>query len=326
MTILTGNMLVNITLSTLNDRLLGENLFLSIFLTTFVLLLFGEVTPKTVAVKKRESFAYVFAPFVQVVSYIVMPIARILGFVSSLVLPEDRGRIVGEAEMKSAIEEGRAQGHITERISALAENALELDEKDIDLLAIPTNGFKIFTMSEQPDLACHFRMDKDLSAVVIIGNDETDIRAVILRWEYLSGRDNASFVIVPETTSVLSAYTQLVEKGAGLLVLVDEHGRITGIVPGQNILSAVFTPPGKKENTFRSIGGFTIYPGKILLGELPLSLPVKRARTLSGAIVEILGRIPVKGEVFQLENMEIRIIDANQRLIRKVAIKQEEIE
>ena len=327
LTILTGNMLVNITLSTINDNLLGHNIFLSVFVTIVFLLLFGEVTPKTVAVQKRESFAHVFSPFFKYVSILLYPISKSLEVVSSIILPQDTSRIVGEAEMKSAIEESAEFKLISKRITALTKNTLEMDKADIALIAVPISGFRIFLISENPDMAFLFRHELELQAIVIIGENETEILSVFTRREYLSGRGGSNFVIVHESTSILSGYTRLVEKGGDVLVLIDEHARITGIVPGQDILSVVFTPPEKQDRTSSVVmGKFIVFSGDTLLKDIESTyefmIPRKRSRTLSGAITDSLGRIPKKGEIIEIGNFEIRIIDATPKCIDRIAVKR----
>ncbi|MFP4459275.1 MAG: CNNM domain-containing protein [Candidatus Zixiibacteriota bacterium] len=331
LTILIGNMLVNIGLSTINASLFGEKLGFAVILSTVLLLVFGEITPKKLALLRSENFASNTSRFLKFCKILFMPFRIVLEKFSAIFLPEESGRVVDEAEIKTAIEESFQAGWVTSRLKKLADKVLELDKIDLSDLSIPMESVDIISQDNGYDIDSIFddkSREEPLQALIITGESQSIIKSVYYWSDFLAGRGESNFVVLGDSTYALNGFNSLIEKQAKFIVLVDEYGKVTGFVPGKKILSMVFTPQTAEDKTtinFSKIGKSFIIPGQTRISDvedaLSRNIEHTRVMTIGGFILENLGHIPKKGESFEIQGLRIRIIHSTEKTIEMLAIR-----
>ncbi len=148
-TILIGNMLVNILASaiasSLSISLFGEKgLGISIIVMTLLILVFGEITPKVIAIKNAEKISLFVAPYLNVFSNITLPLRKILQFATGLMTPLLSKRIkpqkegLTEEELKKALEIGRRQGVLNLKEEEMIKSVFRFGDKTAkDVLVTP---------------------------------------------------------------------------------------------------------------------------------------------------------------------------------------------
>lgn len=140
-TLLIGNNLVNIATTAIATvmfiDLLGEDIgpTISTIVVTIIVLLFGEITPKSVAKNMPEAFSMFSAPYIAVLMVVFKPVNWIVSSWQRLIYkvikaPQDRG--VTEEELITMVEEAHNDGEIDSNESALIRNAIEFNEKEVE--------------------------------------------------------------------------------------------------------------------------------------------------------------------------------------------------
>ena len=158
-TILIGNNIVNIASASLATvlfvKLLGDEVgpSVSTAVTTIIVLIFGEVTPKSIAKESPEKFAMFSAPFLNVLMVLLTPFNFLFGqwkkMLSMIIKPTDESGIT-EEELLSIVEEAKQDGGIDEQENMLIRSALEFTEQEavdiltprIDITAVSTETTK----------------------------------------------------------------------------------------------------------------------------------------------------------------------------------------
>ena len=151
-TILIGNMLANIALTTfltaLCTRIFGpQGLVLSIGVATFLLIILGDVVPKTLAIKKPEDFAYGVARFITVFSAIIHPLSSIFHALSNAIMALAGVRFVAETpltheELQSVIEMSHREGLVKENEKEMIRSVLELTQTSVFEIMTPRPDIK----------------------------------------------------------------------------------------------------------------------------------------------------------------------------------------
>lgn len=334
LTILIGNMFVNIGLSTVNASVFGDNLGFAVILSTVLLVIFGEITPKQFALAHNEQISVATSGLLRLLSFFFSPLRFVLEKLSAIFLPSNTIRTVDEAAMKSAIEESYREGLVTPRLKQISDIVLGLDEVDLSALSIPMEQIEITTADDYSEEIFDNEAGKeDTKVVIITGETESIIDRVYLWSGFVYG--SCKFEIVSNSTSALRGFELLKRKRADYLVLVDEHSRITGFVSGKRLLSLIFTPDdvdNDNQPAFSKIGESFLIPAKTRISELEelfgMDIEHNRIVTIGGFVVENLGRIPEKGEKFTIAGLSIKTIISSERKIELLAIKptKEDIE
>jgi putative hemolysin len=278
-TILLGNTFINISFATLTAALIyglfgtgpsGPAIAIATLSITLALLVFGEITPKTFAIRHAERFAGFTAPILWGFSIVISPLRRVLRVVTDLLLPLFGGvpaaatqRITSE-DLKALIEE---QGHSSlaaeERV--IMERILDLREIDAREIMVPRTEMVAMrssaTIGEVLDRASevgfsripiyHERLD-DMSGVLRVKDwlswREDDLRDLTVRefMDLQSGRaDGMRALLVhpaffaPDSSSVVDLFAELSSNGRKVAFLVDEFGGIAGSVTVEDIVEEV---------------------------------------------------------------------------------------
>ncbi len=275
--ILVGNMLVNVMLASvigsLSGRLLaGRGIGAAIGITTALLLIFGEVTPKTIAVRHAAVLSRVAALPLLWFSRAITPIRVVLrGTIHVLLTLIGQSKVPGwgvltQAEIAGMLAVGQATGATDENERALVEQILALDDVDARDAMVPRTEVRgvssDLTLAQAYQKACEWRhsrlpvYDEDLDdiwGIVVVVDlprwQDTDLMnqpLSTLRPAQGSSPDPAPETspvypayVVPETANIGQLLTTMQDLRAQLVVLVDEYGGTAGILTLDDILEEV---------------------------------------------------------------------------------------
>ena len=266
-TILVGNMVVNAALASVvaavATELVGnEGLAIAIAVSTVLLLVFGEVTPKTFAVRHAERLARVVAPPLLVFAWAILPVRFVLRQVTNaLLFVLRRGRLPAEPlltrrEIAAALEVGEAEGAIAEHEREILEHIIEFRQLDARELMVPRTEMVCVdekaTVAEAVDLvrrSGHTRLPVHSGDVDAIWGifDVRDLPG--WRDRDILGRRIKDFVederlkepkgrrplvrpafLVPETRHAGDLLRDMRDSGSQMAILLDEYGGTSGLV------------------------------------------------------------------------------------------------
>lgn len=346
-TILIGNNVVNIAAASLGTvmfvRHYGDvGATISTVVVTVVVLIFGEITPKSIAKDCPERFATFSAPLINVFIWILKPLNLLFSLwkksVSKLLKLENNSKMSQE-ELLMLVEEVQQEGSIDRSESELLKNAIEFTERDaeqilthrVDLAAVPITATK-------EEIADMFRQTKFSRLLVYEGNIDK-IVGVLHQKDFYTGRGitekKLTSIITPaifvmQNENINELLKKLQKEKSHIAVVLDEYGGTYGIVTMEDILeelvgeiwdehdevSEFFKKTG--ENTYRVDASVDFEDFCEFFGISDETEMV----SLSGWLSERLGKIPERGDYFEYGNLSVRILAVEGHRVEQISVKE----
>ena len=350
--ILTGNTIINVAIGSLaaiiTYRLSPDNpnlILLQVIVVSVVLIIFGEILPKTIAIRSSEKFAnFVYYPL-RFFMIILHPIAVLLNGINNFVLkliPKEEKPFDTEEELEILAELGEEKGSLEEEESDMIRSIIKFDDKTVREIMTPRVDMSALPSSSSIDNAMDLISKKQFSKIPLYKENIDEISGVVYAKDlvpYLIGsRPNISLqsisreaYFVPEQKPIDDLLNDFKEKKISLAVVVDEWGGTSGLVTLEDIVEEVMgeirdpydieKSPVSEHND----GSYIVY-GKISIYDLEeeiegMSFPEERDYdTLGGLILDKLEDIPKEGETIMHDNWMIKVLDLNGNRITKVQI------
>ncbi len=346
-TILIGNNIVNILASSLTTLLFIDILkggafedwssALSTAILTVIILTFGEISPKTVAKKKPESFALFSAPLINALVYILTPLTFIFGQLQKLLqkaFKNDDENAIIEEELISMVEEAEEDGSFDKEESELIKSAIEfadLDASDIftpriDITAIPSTATreeieKVFAESGFSRLPVY---EEDIDNVIGI---------LYYKDFYTAEFESVSEILKPVmfvamTQKINDIMKELQEKQLHMAIVLDEFGSTAGLVTLEDVIEEIvgeiWDEHDEKVVDIQKIGDKEyIASGMANLSKLFDELEIKEdvdAQTVNGWAMEELEKIPEVGDSFEFCGIKVEVLEMDGRRIENIKV------
>lgn len=354
-TILVGNNIVNIsaaTISTLLFALLIKNpkidsSFVSTAVTTVVVLIFGEITPKFIAKTYPEKLAMLFYPVIRFFTYIFKPINIIFSgwkkFIS-VVFKLKNEEIITEEEIITIVEEAKEDGTLKQEETELIKSVIEFDDQEVENIYTPrVNLVAVDINSSMEDIQKVFQTTKFSRLPVYLETIDQIIGTIHQSdfYSLLFTKATSIKSILKEPyfttshTKISKLLNQLQKNKTHMAIVLDEYGGTLGIVTMEDILEELvgeiwdehdveIAHYFKEDDTTYIVNGNA--PTDIIF-ELFNHEDEKdnfEANTVSGWILEYLGEIPISGTTFKFKNLQIDILQSTVKKINKVRISLQE--
>ncbi len=321
-------------------------------LLSYFTLVFGELVPKRIAMKKSEKLALhavgtlkftsvIFSPFVKMLTLSVNGILRLCR-----INPNDEEEEVTEEEIRLMVSEGQEQGVIDDNESEMINNILEFNDMTAaDIMTHRTNLTalqKSATYREVFDVACNQRY----SRIPVYEDSIDNIIGIIHIKDLLRMREESNFDLtriirpvtyVASTQNIDEVFRVLKEASTHLAVVVDEYGGTEGIVTMEDILEELvgnirdeYDEDEEFEHPIVKVrDGEYIISGLAELDEvadaLAVDLPLDEYDTASGFAIGLLGEIPDEGSTpeFEYEGYQFKVLSSSEKIINSLkAVKQ----
>ncbi|EOC0080488.1 HlyC/CorC family transporter [Cronobacter sakazakii] len=351
--VLIGNNLVNILASSLATivgmRLYGdEGVAIATGVLTFVVLVFAEVLPKTVAALYPEKVAFPSSFLLGPLQIIMMPLVWLLNMITRVLM-----RMVGikadnvvsaalsKDELRTIVHESRSQ--ISRRNQDMLLSVLDLEKVSVSDIMVPRNDIVGIDINDDWKSIVR-QLTHSPHGRIVLYRESLDDAIGMLRireaWRQMNEKKEFTKEVmlraadeiyyVPEGTplSVQLVKFQRNKKKVGLVV--NEYGDIQGLVTVEDILEEIvgdFTTsmsPTLAEEVTPQNDGSVIIEGSANVRELNKAfnwrLPEEEARTVNGMILEALEEIPSAGIRLRLHQYDIDILDVQENMIKQVRI------
>lgn len=345
-TILIGNNIVNITSTSVATvlfvRLLGEERgsSLSTLVMTIVVLIFGEVSPKSLAKEVPENFALFSAPILRVLVIILSPANFLFGQwkkLLSLIFKFSRENGITEEELLIMVEEAKQDGGIDEQEGTLIRSAIEFSDLTaedvltprIDVAAVPADA----TQEEIADIFT----ETGFSRLPVYRENVDNIVGIIYQKDFYNQIYHterkleeiirpALFIAMGKKVGQL--LKELQQKKMHIAVVLDEFGGTAGIVTLEDILEElvgeIWDEHDKVVQEVEQISdGEYLVMGSANVEKLFERLGKERefdVLTVSGWVMEVAEKIPAAGEQFRFEDLEITVLEMDDKRVEKVRI------
>lgn len=349
--ILLGNNFVNILASSIatiiSIRLWGEaGIAIGAGLLTFVILIFAEVTPKTLAALNPERVAfpasypliallYILSPFVWIINGISNRLLRLLGLSSGT--NQDALTV---AELRTAVTD--SQEHFEDQHQDMLLRLLDLESVTIDDVMVAQNEIETIDISDEWDDIVEQLVTSHHSRIVVCENSFDHILGTLHLQRVFRLLADETFNLelllthvrppyfVPEKTPLLKQLTYFREHNRHMSIVVDEYGTVRGLVSIQDILEEIVgevstrNPQAVENIKILEHDGSTLVDGSEHIRDINRKmgwhLPTTGAKTISGAIVEYLEDIPSRATSILLDGYPIEIIQVSGNIIKTARI------
>ncbi|AKH96623.1 hemolysin family protein [Halanaeroarchaeum sulfurireducens] len=355
-TILVGNNLVNIAMSSIATGLLGfylsqgKAVLAATFGITTLVLLFGESAPKSYAVENSESWALRIAPWLALSEKVLYPLVVTFDYLTRIVNQLTGGRAsiessyVTRSEIQDMIETGEREGVIEEDEREMLQRifrfnntiAKEVMTPRLDMTAVPSDA-EVETAIQTCTQSGHERVpvyENDLDNVIGV----VKLRDLVREHRY-GESDGVTLddlieptLHVPEGKNVDDLLQEMQEERVQLVIVIDEFGTTEGLITTEDLIEEIVGEilEGEEERPVNRVDeGTIIVRGEVNIDEVNEALDIElpegeEFETIAGFIFNRAGRLVEEGEVFIYENVELRVEQVENTRIRKARIIRHE--
>lgn len=357
-TILIGNNIVNIisaSIATLlftdlfAERLgVGTATAISTAVMTFIVLIFGEIIPKSLAKQNAEKFAVGFAGFLGFICWLFTPISSFFMLlqksVNKLFKNSNSVPSVTEDELKYIIEEIEDEGVLEEKESDLVRSALEFDEITVEEILVPR--VKIVAVEEDDDIDSIMKVfiNERYSRLPVYEKSIDNIVGVITEKDFfalytqsenkptsISGIVQKT-IYVSEMKPISETLYEMQRAKMHMAIVKDQYGGTSGIVTMEDIIEELVgeiydendevlmpvVPLGG--NMYEIMADFSLTD---MLEELDLPDRIIKSdsNTVGGWVMELFGSIPDKGDTIENGIFSVTVLDADDQSVSKIGLK-----
>ncbi|MGE5577541.1 MAG: hemolysin family protein [Syntrophothermus sp.] len=354
--VLVGNNIVNTGAAALATTMITKMVgggaraaLLATAVVTVLLLVFGEITPKTFASQNSERVAFRVARPISVVMAILMPVVQLLTAITNLVIKllgsrvEKQGPFVTQEEIRTLVSVGEEEGVLEEAEREMIDSIFEFGDTEasqvmvprIDIDSIEANApltealaiinevghSRIPVYEETIDNIIGILYAKDLLKLVDCGELSDKTARNIMRPAHY----------IPETKRVDDLLREMQRKKVHIAIVLDEYGGTAGLVTIEDILEEIVgdirDEYDLEEPTIQILSdGAVLADARVGIDEinevLETSLPEEEFETISGLIFNLFGRVPKKGETIEFEDLTITVADIVGRRITRVKLEK----
>lgn len=347
-TILIGNNIVNTLLASVATLLFVEKLKLasgaavSTAVATVAVLIFGEITPKSIANDSPEKFAMFSAPFIKVLIFLFMPLNFLFSAFKKLVgrlFKSEESDNLAQEELLMMVEEAEQDGDIDTDECDLLRNAIEFSElKAEDILTHRVDIEALPVDSDKKEIAQKFAETR-FSRIPIYEDNIDNIIGVIHQKDFYVGSGittaNIKDIISPvlfvhQSENVDDLLKKLQKEKSHIAVVVDEYGGTLGIVTMEDILEElvgeIWDEHDEVVEEFKELDENTfIIDCNMNLDDFCEEFDIKTESdsvSVGGWVAEQLGNIPNVNDSFTYENLNITVTETDSHRASMIRIEK----
>lgn len=326
----------------------GTGLIASTVLTTLLLAVIGEFTPKVLAARASERYAIVVARPIEATVRILAPAVKVLALIphgmSRLLFGEKPAvtPTVTEAELRMLMRISAEEGAVEEREAALLERVFHFHDRRVNEVMIPRTEvvwlerdskigdyYRVFQQSPRTRFpVCNETPDNVVGIVGI-----KDVMMGLARGRVTPESPIASVMrpalFVPETMYIGALFYEMRRSRNHMAIVVDEYGGTSGIVTLETLLEEMVGQVADElatpEQEFQKIGeeqydvdgGMSVFE---IRADLGINIPEGVYETVAGYVLEQLGHIPAEGEVVNGDGFRVTVASVKGVKIERVVI------
>jgi len=323
---------------------LGEQYqYITILIMTPLILIFGEIVPKTVyryhaeqitrhLIYPLKAISVIFYPLVVILTSLTRLLMRLFGMGSAQFRPH-----ATREDLENYLDMWNIRGYLRTAERKIIERIFDFSEIDVEDIMIPLVNIKTLEAEESIDNAIGLARKTGYSRIPVYEGEVYNIIGIVHAFDLLTANEETQTLkdlmrpapYVPSSAPIDELLKQLRTEGKSIAVVVDEYGGAVGIVTIEDILEEVvgeIYDEYDKEERLLVRTGRDEYLVNARMGidelndRLNLQLPKDDYETLAGFLLKHMERIPRVGENFRFANLEFVISKADKRSIKEVSI------
>ena len=362
--VLVGNTFVNVASRTLATSLAqtflkqhnvtaGLALFTAAVtgIVTFLILVFGEITPKTFALKNSESVALVLTPFVQAVMIAIRPVVVGLNLLTGWIIrlfggqTPELGSLLTEDEIKMWINLGEEQGVIHSDEARMIEQVFDFNDQVVREVMTPLLDIVSVEHDATVQAAIDVFVKAGHSRLPVTKGGQNNLQGILYAKDVLRlpdaeknqtvDRFMREALFVPESKPLDQTLKIMKTSRMHMVLVVDEYGSTIGLVTLEDLLEEIVGEIADEhdmgsQHDFSTLGtGHYRVLAKMNVADLSeklgVTLPESEAYdSIGGYLIHRCGHIPKRGEVFEMGHLKLKVTDATKHRVISLEVNLDE--
>lgn len=352
-TILVGNNVVNIGATALATTLaiafFGDSgAGIATGVMTFLVLVFGEITPKTFAANRAEDISLRVSGLIDALSTLFFPVVRVLNFLTSGIIKvfggtEPANPMVTEEEIRMLVNVGEEEGLIDPAEREMIDSIFEFDDTLVREIMVPRIDIIAVNINDSMEEVINLIIEVGHSRIPVYEQTVDNIVGVIYAKDLfrpLLGPTGKEYLIhdlmrpayyVPESKKVRDLFAELRKEKVHMAIVLDEYGGTAGLVTIEDVIEEIvgdiqdeFDREEKHIETLKD--GSLLVDARTSIYDinelLELDLPDDEFETISGLVFHSLGKLPLEGQELEIGVLHIVVEEVKGRRITKLRLKK----
>ena len=355
-TILIGNNIVNLTASSVGTLLFVEwctnwgiadlGSVLSTIVITVLVLIFGEISPKSLAKEYPETFASFSAPIINVLIYIFTPLNFLFALWKKLlnkIFKNKEDNTITDDELITMVDEAEHEGGINAQESELIKSAIEFNDLEVKDILIPRVDVVMIDVSSTEEEVAKVFEETHFSRLPVYRDTVDNVVGILHEKDFISGRTMPDFsvekvvkpaVFIVATAKISDVLRQLQKAKSHMAIVSGEFGEVTGIVTMEDILEELVGEIWDEhddvlsditqiaDNEYKVLGGVTVND---FCDYFDLDEIESDSQTVGGWVMDMLGKVPEVNDTLVYDDLTITVTKSEDRRITelRVVVKQE---
>lgn len=348
--ILIGNNIVNLTASsistTLTLKIFGSKLVgIATGILTFLILVFGEITPKNVASKNAENMALAYIGVISFLVTVLTPVIFIVNTVAKFVISifnknGDDNNAVTEEELRAMVEYSHEEGIIENEEKKMIVNVVDFGDTVAGDIMVPrVDMVMVDEKSSYEEILQVFREER-YTRIPVYEETPDNVIGILNVKDFLLIEDKENFVMKELLREPLYTYEykktsslmmDMRKTGANIVIVLDEYGITAGLITLEDMLEEIVGEIRDEFDADEDEGITKVSDLEYLIDgstnlddindRIGLSLSSEEYESIGGLIMEKLGRLPVEGEIINFDNIVLTVKKMDHARIEKVCLK-----
>lgn len=350
-TILIGNNIVNISASTIATVFFTKIFFeygptISTIVVTIVVLIFGEISPKSLAKEFPEKFAMQSTPILRVLIILLAPLNAFIGLWKKLlakIIRTSGDNGITEEELVGIVNQAESEGGLDEHESDLIRASIEFNDLDVSDIITPRVDLVALDEEATMEEAGALFAESGYSRLPVYHDTIDNIVGVIHQKDYYKSKSRGEtmlalvkspVVYTTPNTKIFKVLRTLQHSKVHMAVVVDEYGGTEGIVTLEDIIEELVGEIWDEhdeivESFHKQTDGSYIIDCSADLDDMYDLFQVKgecEATTVSGWVLEQIDRIPKVGDSFSAEGLDVVVTAVDHRRVIEIQVRVAEVE
>ncbi|RKD27619.1 Hemolysin, contains CBS domains [Caminicella sporogenes DSM 14501] len=355
-TILIGNNIANIAATAIATELTlmiftgREATFIVTIIMTVLVLVFGEITPKTYAAYNPEKMAVKLAGLIDFLSIVFTPVLFVLNKITKVIIRIFGGNVasnrtvVSEEEIKTLVDVGEEMGIIEKQEREMINSIFEIGDIYVTDVMVPR--IDMIYLEEKATIkdAIKYVLEHGYSRIPVISDSVDNIIGIIYAKDLLSCYFDEKNIedltikdlirpayFIPQSKKAIDLLTEMQIKKVHIAIVLDEYGGTMGLVTIEDILEEIvgdiLDEYDKEIDLIDYVDENTlIVDSKVSIEEInrifSINLPDDEFDSIGGFVFNLIGKVPNINDTIRYEDISFKVLDIHNRRIKKVQIKR----
>lgn len=348
-TILIGNNIVNILASSLATLVFiqwcnGNQDLASVLSTvtvTVIVLIFGEITPKSLAKEYPDTYASFSAPIINALGYILAPFNFIFSGwrkLMHLIFRHKEDNSITDEELITMVDEAEQEGGINSEESELIKSAIEFNDLEAKDVLIPRVDIAAIDCTATNEEIRELFAETDYSRLPVYSESVDNIIGILHEKDFIKHYNDNDFVLkksmkpavfVVPTTKIMAVLQQLQKNKTHMAIVSGEYGETVGLITMEDILEELVGEIWDEHDEVTKEFTQVAENEYIVLGSVSVSDVLEKfglrdietdSVTVGGWVIDLLGKIPDEGDEVTYANLKIAVVKTEARRINELKI------